>query len=336
LPFEAVTKLSGKKMIVIMLFVVLINGCTKPNSSSEVQQRTEFLMSTMVTISYYDPAAEAAVTAAFAEMQRVEALMSAYIPTSDVSKINTAPAGIPVTVSAETFAVIEESLHYAALTGGAFDITIGPVLELWDIPDNPGQIPAGEAIQAALALVDYNSVVLDREHNTVTVNKPGMKLDLGGAAKGYALDRAREVMVARGVSSCLIDAGGDIVAVGARPGGEKFRIGVRHPRDTQEIITVVPISDYSIVTSGDYQRFFTKDGIRYHHIFDPQTGWPANSGLISATILCPSGLAGDILSTAVFILGTEKGLALLETLPEIEGLLITEDMQIVSTPGFFS
>lgn len=327
----SVLTIRAKELVaMVILALVLVSGCwQKP---AKPFQRTELLMDTVVTIKYYDPADEEAVEAAFTEMQRIEKLMSAHLPGSEVSRINASP-GTPVAVSPETFQVIEESLRYAQLTDGVFDVSIGSLVELWSIMDGDDYVPAPSEIRQARALVDYRAVELNPKEWTVTLRRPGMRLDLGGVAKGYAIDRVRQILEEYGVKAALVDAGGDVWAVGMRPDGKEFRIGIRHPREPQSVVAVIMARDISIVTSGDYQRYFIKGGVRYHHIIDPRTGMPANSGVISVTIVSPSGMEGDILSTAVFILGKEAGLELIESLPGVEALVVTEDLQVLYTSG---
>jgi thiamine biosynthesis lipoprotein len=317
------------------LTILLLVGCSKVKKNTPAPLwQSKFIMDTMVSITYYDPSAGDIIEDAFTEIRRIEDLMSSHKPTSEIGKINSAPAQTPVKVSKETFELIEKSLYYSRVTDGAFDITIGPILRLWDILNGKEKIPSHGDIAAALDLVGYQFVTLDEKNTTVSLEKPNMSLDLGGVAKGYAIDRAREIILKGGLKSAVIDAGGDVWAIGSKPDGGRYNIGVRHPRDLQELLTVVPIRDKSIVTSGDYQRYFVKDGVRYHHIFDPHVGKPANSGLISVTLIGPDGAEGDILATAVFVLGKEKGLELLESLPDVAGMLITEDLEVVYGPGW--
>jgi thiamine biosynthesis lipoprotein len=286
-------------------------------------------MDTTITITAYGPKAKKAVSAAFAEMRRVADLMNANDPASEVAYINQNAGIKPVKVSPETFELLKLSLHYSQLSVGAFDVTVRPLVELWGIGKKDNYVPSKEEIQQALKLVDYRKLVLNDQEQSVFLPVKGMGIDLGGAAKGYAADRARAVLQEYGVNSALVDAGGNIWTVGVRPDGEKWRIGIRHPRPEMgsKILAVLPAQDLTLVTSGDYERYFVKDDVRYHHIFDPRTGWPAQ-GVISATIVGTNGAEADILSTTVFVLGPKKGLALAAESGITKAIVVTPDLQV--------
>ena len=230
--------------------------------------------------------------------------------------------------------MVTTALNYGELTQGSFDITIGPLVDLWQINSGTEYVPGAFQRAQRLALVNYRNVEIDVEEKTIYLPQPGMKLDLGGVAKGYAVDRALAVLDEWGVTAAMVDAGGDLAVLGRRTDGNPFRIGIRHPRNSREYVAVVPVAGRaSIVSSGDYERFFYKDGVRYHHIFDPTTGLPACRGVVSATVLGPTAMEGDILSTAVFVLGVEEGLALVESLEGFEALVVTEELEVLKTTG---
>jgi thiamine biosynthesis lipoprotein len=297
---------------------------------------SQFMMDTYVSIRAFGEAAESAVAAAFEEMRRVEALMSRFIPTSDVSRVNQAAGAEPVQVSEEAFMLIERALEWSEASGGAFDVTIGPVVDAWGFGGDDPRVPDPDALAKAVALVSFRAIELDPVRKTVRLATPGMCLDLGGIAKGYAADRAAAVLRERGVKHALIDAGGNIVAVGSRPDGTPWHIGIRDPRGsspTDTIGPVVEVSDAAVVTSGDYERFFIAEGQRYHHIFDPKTGMPANLAE-SVTIVAPNSLDADALSTAVFVLGPSEGLKILEGLEGVSAMVVDSRGQLVYSPGF--
>lgn len=315
-------------VLVLVVAGLLLSGCR--GVRTEVR-KTEFMMDTAVTITAYGPRAEQAVAAAFAEMRRVAALMNADDPDSEVSLINRNAGLEPVRVSSETFELLELCQHYSELAAGAFDVTVRPLVELWGIGKKDKYVPSPEEIERALQLVDYRKVILDQNTKTVFLPVPGMGVDLGGAAKGYAADRAREILKEHGVRSALIDAGGNIWTVGIRPDGRKWRIGIRHPRPEVAggVLAVLPSQDLTLVTSGDYERYFLKYGTRYHHIFDPHTGLPARE-LVSATIIGNNSAEADILSTAVFVLGADRGLALTNQLPHITTVVVKPKLQVLT------
>lgn len=267
---------------------------------------SEFVMDTLVSVTVYGPQAAENGRAALDEFRRLDRLLSAYLPDSDVGRVNAAAGREAVRVSRETAALVALSLKYAALSGGRFDPTVGPLVRLWGVGEGRTEPPSPVEIAAARRLVDYRRVMVDQAEGRLYLPQRGMALDLGGVAKGYAADRAAAALRARGVSSALIDAGGNIVALGTRPGGRPWRIGIRHPRREGQILGVLSVADRAVVTSGDYERFFLHGGRRYHHILDSHTGRPAE-GFTSVTIVAPSSTLADLLSTAVFVLGPKDG-----------------------------
>lgn len=253
-----------------------------------------------------------------------ENLLSTDIDTSDVSKINRA-GGAPVTVSEETAELIEKGIEYGDLSGGLFDITIASASDLWDFKDNEEKIlPSGEALEEAAAHIDYRCVTVDG--CTVTLADPEAQIDLGGIAKGYIADRIKEFLTDEGVSHALIDLGGNMLAVGGRYDGNDYRIGLQKPfAQTGTVMAALAISDQSVVTSGDYERYFEKDGIIYHHILDPATGYPVQNSLDQVTIISDHSVDGDALSTTCYALGLEDGLALVRSLDGVEAVFVTKD-----------
>lgn len=267
---------------------------------------SELAMDTLITVTVYGRGAEAHGQEALAEFRRVDRLLSAYRPESDIGRVNTAAGRVPVKVSRETLNLVSLSLEYGALSGGRFDPTVGPLVRLWGIGKVRATPPAAAQVAVAQRLVDYRRVVVDSVGSRLYLPLKGMALDLGGVAKGYAAQRAAELLRRRGVRSGLIDAGGNIVALGTRPDGRPWRVAVRHPRKERTLLGVLSVVDRSVVTSGDYERYFESGGRRYHHLLDPSTGYPAQ-GLESATVVGSSSTVADILSTAVFVLGRDRG-----------------------------
>ena len=300
-------------------------------------ERTEFLMDTVVKAEIYSQDAQAAgeaLSAAFGEASRLELVLDKHRTQSEVSQINVFAGERPVAVSQETFDVVRLGLAFGELTGGAFDITIAPLIELWGFGTADVGVPDSEKLKQTLALVDYNRVQINSEENEVFLPEPEMRLDLGGIAKGYIVDRAVEQLLALGVTSGSLNAGGDIRLIGEKPDGSAWRIGITHPRPQQrrDIIAVVELRNQAIVTSGDYERYFLVDGERFHHILDPATGMPTR-GLISVTVIAPDAVTADALSTAIFVLGLERGMKLIESLPEVEAIVVTEDEELHISTG---
>lgn len=268
----------------------------------------------------------------FAEIERLEKLLSRSVAGSDVYRINKKAGIEPVAVNPETFYVAEQAISFAALSGGAFDPTIAPVTDLWGFFSGQDyRVPGEDEIEIALSYVDYEMVELDPRAGTVYLPHENMGLELGGIAKGYIVDRALDIFIKKGIEHAYVNAG-DIGLLGTRPDGLPWRIGIRHPRDKSQIIAVLSLADRGIDTSGDYERAFEKDGIKYHHILDPATGMPA-SGLASVTVVAETTLEADVLSTAAFVLGTDRGLALVESIPGVEAVFCTPELEITVSSG---
>jgi len=297
--------------------------------------RTEFLMSTVVETIIYTANAregELALSAASDAAVRLEAILDRHRADSEVTAVNMQAGKEPVSVSADTFENISLALEVGRQTSGAFDITVAPLLDVWGFGTGNTEVPSEQRLTKALALVDYRQVRLVEQGRQVSLENEGMQLDLGGIAKGFIVDRAVEVLRAAGISSGTVDAGGDIRTIGSKPDGSPWRIGIRHPRERRELVAVVELRDQAIVTSGDYERFFAVGEQRYHHLLNPQTGMPAR-GVTSVTVVAPDAFAADAYSTAVFVMGLERGMAFVEALPGVEAIIITEDGQIHLSSG---
>ncbi|MEW6523775.1 MAG: FAD:protein FMN transferase [Bacillota bacterium] len=334
-PAKASCRGRAKLLLLVLVLTTSVPGCFqlgKPPPAAQTLERTEFMMDTIVRITYFQPGQGAAVEKALAAMQEIEEKMSAHLDTSEVSAINRAAGLHPVKVSSQTLQTIMLGLEAGRLTGGAFDITIKPLIDLWGIGKKGDYVPSSEEIESARQLVDYRLVRVDQEAGEVMLEKAGMAMDLGGIAKGYAVDEAARVLMENGVTEALINAGGDIYVLGEKAGGNPWRIAVQHPRRSSDYIAILQLRSISAVTSGDYERFIDVGGQRYHHILDPRTGRPPGE-LVSATVVASSAAMADALSTAVFVLGLEPGMALLRSLPGVEGLVVTPAGTVIYTDG---
>ena len=284
----------------IIFAAVSAAGC----SQKEVSDGGYYL-DTMVSVTAYGENAEEAVAEVLKETERLENLLSAYKSESDIYKINSATFGTWVTVSDETAQILKKALEFSKKTNGAFDITVKPLVDLWNIKAENPVVPDKDDIDAAVGITGFENVILDG--NKVSFLKEGMKIDLGGAAKGYCADRAVEILKNHGVENALLDFGGNIYALGKNKNGTPWRIGLQDPgKGRGEHFRVEELSGKTAVTSGSYERYFEADGKIYHHILNPQTGYPADSGLISATVVGKNSFEADMLSTAVFVMGTEE------------------------------
>ncbi|NPV71910.1 MAG: FAD:protein FMN transferase [Firmicutes bacterium] len=296
-------------------------------------ERSDILMDTFIRVRVYGRGADAAAQAALDEFRHLERLLNPYDEGSELAAINRSAGKGPVKVSPETFEVIEQAVRFAESSGGAFDPTVLPLVKAWGFSGTP-RVPAREELATARALVDYRSVALDKASMTVGLLRNGMGLDLGAIAKGYATDRAVAVLRARGVKSALIDAGGNVFALGRKPLGfrrsSEWVVGIQHPRQSSEYLARIRLENETAVTSGDYQRYFEADGVRYHHIIDPRTGYPAR-GLTSVTVVGASSTAADALSTTVFVLGERPGAEFLGRMAGFGAVLVTEGGGITVT-----
>ena len=316
-----------KRWIALLLTAVLLLGGCAQNKQERVSG-TGFYFDTVVTLTLYG-APEGLMEQLWQECARYERLLSKTVEGSDVDRINRA-GGQTVTVDAETWQILKSAKEISEKTGGAFSVTIAPLSAQWDFTGGTNRMPAEGERLAALALVDDARLVLG-EGCTVTLPE-GMSIDLGGIAKGYIADKLAE-MVRGKVTGAILNFGGNVYAVGHKPDGSAFSIGVADPANPNEAAAAIRVEDMSVVTSGTYQRCFTLDGITYHHILDPQTGLPADTGLVSASIVAESSMTADALATACIVLGLEESIPLLEQLG-LEGMFIDAEGNISVTPGF--
>jgi len=330
-------KLTGPYLIipVLVLFVLFLYLFFQNNSSGRLEVSYRTTMDTSVELRFVPGSNKEFVQvreAVFTEIERLEELFSRSISGSEISQINNSAGRRPVSVSPEVIFVTEKAIYYASLSSGAFDPTIAPLIDLWGFLGQNYRLPGITEIEETLPLVDYTLLEIDSSRSTIYLPREGMSLELGGIAKGYIVDQALQVLIRAGIEHAFINAGGDIGLIGAKPDGSPWRIGVRHPRKENEIIAVLPAIGGAVVTSGDYQRTFEEDSISYHHILKPETGMPSRE-LVSVTILAPTATEADALSTAVFVLGPARGMALIESMPLVEGVLITPDLKLLVSSG---
>ncbi len=323
-------------IIMIVVATIFLTGCdNKQNSKSEPPQVTgnKFLMDTLVQIKVYGEKAQKVINTSFKRMQEIEDEMSVSIESSQIYKINSHP-GEAVKVKNDTFKVIKNSLNYAKLTDGKFDPSIGPLVELWGIDTEHARVPTRKEIQDARKLVNYRWVEINENNKTVHLTKKGMKLDLGSIAKGYAADEVRKIVNEEGVKSAYVNLGGNVLVIGSKPDGSAWKVGIKDPRLKRNgVMASIEVRDKTIVTSGNYERYFKEDGVIYHHIIDPTTGRPARTDIISASIITHDSLDADALSTSVFVLGPEKGMKLIENTPEVEAMIINDDLKVTLSSG---
>lgn len=290
---------------------MLLTGCRslRPPASAELVQRSQPLLGTFVTISIYSEdrdAAQSAISAAFAEVRRVDALLSIHRTETELSRVNKLAADQPVVVSAELFNVLSTAQHIARETGGSFDVTIRPLADLWGFIWKEYRFPTGPELAAVLPRVGFRLVELDPVARTVRFLRSGVSIDPGGIGKGYAVDRAIAVLQETGISNAMVKAGGDLRVIGAPPGAEHWVVQLEDPGKHGNRISI-PLSDGALSTSGNYENFFEKDGRRYSHILDPRTGLPVE-GVAACTVIAPTCMESDAWATACMVFGVERSL----------------------------
>jgi thiamine biosynthesis lipoprotein len=315
-------------LAVLLVITMAGSGC----SPAKPYKETQFLMDTVIEITAYGPNAGEAVKDAFAEFKRIQKLSDKFDPSSQVSQINRLAGMGKMAVDPDVALMIDRSAKMSQLSAGKFDITIGALTGLWGVGQKGEYIPAKQDISQVLPLVDYRQIEVDSANNNVSLSKPGMALDLGGIAKRYAIEKALEKLHSHSIRSALINAGGDISVIGNKPDGTPWRIGLQHPRKEEGLLARITLDKWNTVeTSGDYQRYFIKEGVRYAHILDPHTGIQP-SEIASVTVISKDNSA-DIRSSAVFVLGINKGLELLAQFPGTEAIIVATDGRIIVTPG---
>ena len=315
-----------RRLIALFLLLCLIlSGCAaKP---AEVTERI-FAMDTVMDLTAFGPAAEQAISAAEAEIYRLEALWSIGFEGSEISRLNREGSAV---VSEETAALISDALALYGETGGLFNIAVYPVVDAWGFYSGDHRVPGGEELQALLPLTDPALVTV--RDGTVTLSADGMAIDLGGIAKGYASAAAADAVRKAGASSAILSLGGNVYAVGKKPDGTAWKVGVQDPKDTASLVGILSLEDEAAVTSGAYQRYFEAGGVRYHHIIDPETGRPSDSGLASVTVVTPDAVRADAYSTALFIMGKDRALEFWRAGSGFDLVLVEESGNVTVTEG---
>jgi len=316
--------------------LLLLAGCRSEPVTPELVEQSRLAMGATLRVAVWTGNREGATHAieqVFVEFDRLEQALSVWRPDSDVQRLNAAAGRGPVRVGADTIAVLEAAAEASRLTRGKFDITFGALSDVWRFDhDQDNHVPTNEEIAERLPLIDYPAVRVDASTGRAEILRPGVRVHLGGIGKGYAVSRAADLLRRSGFRDFLIHAGGDLYAAGRR-GDRPWRVGLYDPRGSEgATFASIELSDETFSTSGDYERFFIQDGIRYHHLLDPDTGQPAR-GCRSVTILARSALTADWASTGVFILGPEAGMALVEDLPDVEAVIVTADNEVKVSSG---
>ncbi len=331
----------GNKIVALGICIGIILSFAACSKEEEAVNKQAFKMDTLVEVKAYGPKAGEAIDAVFHRIDEIEQMASPSLETSDVSKINLAAGKEYVKVHSEIIKMIKTAVTYSALSDGAFDITVGPLIKLWGIGTADEKIPSESEIKEVLPLVGYENISINEADSSVKLLKEGMSVDMGGIAKGYAADESVRILKDYGVKSAIINLGGSsIYTLGQKPDGSLWSVAVKHPRDDKNSYAfIINMPEQALSTSGDYERFFIKDGKRYHHILNPFNGYPAEAGVMSDTIVISSdipdsNMLADILTKITFVSGVDKGFKIIDGIPGVECAAITTDGKIYKSTGW--
>lgn len=321
------------------LVLAFLTACqTKPTDGLAVTKtpltQTESLIHTVVTLSIYHEDQEAVMAEAFAEIAELESLLSTNLETSDIYKINQAAGKEAVKVDPRTFSLLEAALEASEISQGRFDVSIGAVSQLWRIGSPEARKPSDEEIAEALTHIDYQKIELDKANQTVKV-PAGMVLEMGAISKGFIADQIKELFAEKGITTAVINLGGNVVVMGSSPNNpDGWKVGVQDPDEIRgATVGSVLQKDSSIVTSGIYERYLEVDGVRYHHILNPETGYPIDNSISGVTVFTKSSSQADALSTSLFVMGLEEGLAYINQLEDVEAVFIDKDRGVHVSDG---
>jgi len=320
-------------IVLAVLVLVTCQFASCEHASPHSLARSEFIMDTPCTITIAQGGDEQALDDAFARLRQIDGELSEQNPNSEIAMVNAASGLHPVKVGDDAIAMLKKDLGYASMSDGAFDPTVGPLVQLWGIGTDHARLPSPAEIKAALALVNWKDVVLDESAKTIFLKRKGMAIDLGSGTKGYATDEVVKVLRSRGVVGAIIDLGGNIFVMGSKPDGKPWRVGLQDPENERgAYLGVASLVDKTMVTSGVYERYFEKDGKRYHHIFDTRTGYPLDNGLTSVTIVTAKSFDADGCTTMLFSLGRAKGIELGQKMG-LDVIVVDSARKVYFTPG---
>ena len=331
-----------KKILALGLAsTILFTGCAERREAAQQMlenqkmenrhEATTFAMDTVMTFTVIHEDGDEIIIDAEQEIRRLENLLSVTVESSDISKLNAAAGKEALDMQIDTQVLLAKGKELGEKTGGAFDIAISPIVKAWGFTEEEHHVPTQAELDALLPVTDPSDVILDA--GKAYLQKEGMAVDLGGIAKGYASDKVSELLKEKGVESAIVSLGGNVVGIGRKPDGEKWEVALANPLDANDYCGLISIEDKAVVTSGGYQRFFEENGRKYHHIIDPATGYPAESGLLSVTIISESGTEADVLSTALFVMGLEDALEYWQKNGGFEAIFITEAGEVIATEG---
>ena len=327
-----VNKIFSQKSVILLFFLIgsfISNGQT-------LRKRTTMLMGGRfdITIVAKDSlSAEENIDLVIAEITRIENLISDWKSDSQVSEVNQNAGIKPIKVDREVFELTKKAIHFSEITSGAFDVSFAAMDRIWKFDGSMTNMPSDEAIKKSVEKVGYKNIILDSIQSTIFLKLKGMKIGFGALGEGYAADKSRDLMLSKGITAGIVNASGDMIAWGKEPDGTPWNIGITNPFDTEKLISIVPINNGAVTTSGSYEKFVVFNGKRYSHIINPATGYPS-TGLCSVTVFGPSAEMANGFSTSLMVLGKKKGLNLIEKYPDYSCLMITDDKKTVKSKNF--
>lgn len=323
-------------LLVVMTISIIASSCTGnvDESNNEPISKTEFVLGTVVTIKLYDNATEEVFTKVFDKLREIENKMTINSEDSEVIRINANAGKDSIKVSDDTFYVIEKGKYFSELSMGRFEISIGPLVKLWNIGSEDAKVPTQDEIENKKELVNFSNVILNESEKSVMLKEEGMTLDLGGIAKGYGADEVVKILREHGVEHAIANLGGNVFAYGNKPDGTPWKVGVQNPKSPRgDYIGIAEVVNKTVVTSGIYERYFEEEGKKYHHILDADTGYPVENNLAGVSIIADSSIDADSLSTAVFAMGIDEGMKLIESLENADAVFVTKDSEVYITSG---
>jgi thiamine biosynthesis lipoprotein len=328
---KAYTYIMSKKNVILLVLLVplVFAGCTPKQLHTE----EAFKIHTLVQLTTYGSLKASNYHEVWKLLDTIDHTMSMSLKGSEIYSVNEAAGKHPLVVSEKTFEVVEAALKYSEVSS-KFDITIGPLIELWGIGSDDPYLPTLSEIEEKLSYINYRDVNINAREQSIYLEREGMKIDLGGIAKGYAVDKTKELLSQFNIKSGIINFGGDLYLLGTKEDGSNWNVGIQHPvKSRGSFMGVLSASDRAVVTSGVYERYFLSDNIRYHHILDPHTGYPADNGVASVTVVSSTAMEADVFSTMLLAEGLERALEILEALEDTEGIIILENNQVYVTSG---
>lgn len=319
-----------------LLLVFLFTGCTSKNSEKDSKpiSKTEMFMGTVIKVTIYDHQSDEVMGDVFKKLKEIDDIVSINKNGTEVDKINKNAGIKPVKVSDTSFEIISSGLRYSKISNGDYDITVGPLVKLWSIGLPEAKVPTQDEIDEAIKLIDYQKVQIDKKRCEVYLEEKGMMLDLGSIAKGYAADEAVRILKENGVKRAIVDLGGNIFTMGSKTEESGWKIGIQDPIELRgTAVGSIEVKDKTVVTTGIYERFIEKDGVKYHHILNPNTGYPYDTIISGVSIVTDKSIDADALSTLIFTKGLEDGFDMVEKMKNVDAIFVTKDKRVYVTDG---